>query len=59
MGEATPGIIIATQVAVIMTPTRTSILFEAGPVLVNATYLSPVVVRFSSMLDAVHASDIP
>lgn len=35
----------AKQTAVIMTPTRTSFLFEAGSVEVNATYLSPVVVR--------------
>ena len=32
----------ADQVAVTMTPTRTSFLFQAGPVTVNATYLSPV-----------------
>ena len=33
---------VADQIAVIMTPTRTSFLFQAGPVTVNATYLSPV-----------------
>ena len=33
---------VADQIAVIMTPTRTSFLFQAGPVIVNATYLSPV-----------------
>ena len=39
-----PGVEIevANQVAIIMTPTRTSFLFQAGPVTVNATYLSPV-----------------
>lgn len=43
MGETThAGLNIANQVAVIMTPTRTSILFECGTVTVNATYLSPV-----------------
>ena len=33
---------LADQIAVTMTPTRTSFLFQAGPVTVNATYLSPV-----------------
>ena len=33
---------LADQIAVTMTPTRTSFLFQAGPVIVNATYLSPV-----------------
>lgn len=42
----------ANQVSVIMTPTRTSFLFEAGPVTVNATYLSPVAV-FSLCLVAI------
>ena len=43
-GIVTPGPAIneSSQVAVTMTPTRTSFLFEAGPVTVNATYLSPV-----------------
>lgn len=44
MGEAIPQVPVATQLAVVMTPTRTSILYEAGPVNVNATYLSPVMV---------------
>ena len=39
----------AEQEAVIMTPTRTSYLFQAGPVTVNATYLSPVEVCPSSV----------
>lgn len=40
-----PGVAVANQVSLIMTPTRTSIIFEAGTVTVNATYLSPVTVR--------------
>lgn len=44
MGETIPQVPVATQLAVVMTPTRTSILYEAGPVNVNATYLSPVMV---------------
>ena len=39
---ANPQVEAADQVAVIMTPTRTSFLYQAGPVTVNATYLSPV-----------------
>ena len=35
----------AVQLAATMTPTRTSFLFQAGPVTVNATFLSPVEVR--------------
>ena len=44
----TAGLVVdaADQVAVIMTPTRTSYLFQAGPVTVNATYLSPVEVCY-------------
>ena len=43
-GIVTPGPAIneSSQLAVLMTPTRTSFLFEAGPVTVNVTYLSPV-----------------
>lgn len=41
-GQDFPGVDVANQVAISMTPTRTSVLFEAGPVTVNATYLSPV-----------------
>lgn len=47
MGMDTTGqTTVANQTAVVISPTRTSFVFEAGPVLVNATYLSPVVVRF-------------
>lgn len=42
MGGSFPPIDAADQVAVVVTPTRTSFLFQAGPVTVNATYLSPV-----------------
>ena len=48
----------AEQVATIMTPTRTSFLFQAGPVMVNTTYLSPVEVchfRLATMLYALYA----
>ena len=40
-GEAL-AIDTAIQLAVTMTPTRTSFLFQAGPVTVNATFLSQV-----------------
>ena len=41
---------VANQTAIIMTPTRTSFLFQAGPVTVNATYLSPVEVCHLSFI---------
>lgn len=40
-----PPIDSAKQTAITITPTRTSILFEAGPVTVNVTYLSPIEVH--------------
>lgn len=42
-----PPIDSAKQTAITITPTRTSILFEAGPVTVNVTYLSPIEVNFT------------
>ena len=47
-GAPNPVIDAANQVAVIMTPTRTSLLFQAGPVTVNATYLSLVEVSITT-----------
>lgn len=38
-----PGIAAANQLSVAFTPTRTTFVLEAGPVIVNATFLSPVV----------------
>lgn len=42
-----PLIDSAKQTAITITPTRTSILSEAGPVTVNVTYLSPIEVNFT------------
>lgn len=36
---------MANQTIVAITPTRTSYLLEAGPVIVNMTFLSPIEVR--------------
>lgn len=43
--SAIPDIPQANQTSVIITPTRTSYLLNAGPVIINMTYLSPVEVR--------------
>ena len=54
MGE-TIEIEAAEQLAAMMTPTRTSFLFQAGPVTVNATYLSPVEVCYSRFVTVLYS----
>lgn len=41
----------ANQTSVIFTPTQTSVLLQAGPVNINATFLSPIEVR-SNLIEA-------
>lgn len=56
-GQISPGLITADQVAISLTPTRTSVLLKAGPVTVNVTYLSPVEVSILLHLDLKKHSD--
>lgn len=41
-GALSPAIIAAEQISVEITPTRTSYSLNAGPIIVNMTFLSPV-----------------
>lgn len=49
-----PPIDSAKQTTITITPTRTSILSEAGPVTVNVTYLSPIEVNFTPYYSTPH-----
>lgn len=57
-GGITPAITAANQTAVVITPTRTSFLLNAGPIIVNMTFLSPIEVCISVICDAIIPSSL-
>lgn len=43
--DTAPNSTLANQTSVVVTPTRSSYLYTAGPVIANLTFLSPIEVR--------------